>query len=714
MKRIFVPVICSALLACTSMRAAAQAQGVDSVIPSPKKIVVHSSTAVEIGSGWKIAVDMTNQDDLFSANYLQQAVKKVSEVTLPVTGLDGSGERILMGNPYTDGFLRVLAENHGIMPGSEGFGQGYTIRATPDRLFVLGNGSAGTFYGAVTASALLRKSESGVSFPDVTVADWPDVEIRAFYGECLADSGYYSDEKQWADLLTRYKFNMWIPPRARRKKGLDGYLQRRHFVLVANTNLLATTFHNRDCIEGVFAHGRLRFVDDVAVPLEESLVLANPGFEVEGLPGWRFTPGHLQEQGKYKWDITDLDSHSGGHAARLQVIAPIVHSSGYLMSDRYDVPADRTFFFSFWGKISGDSGQVTLVARNASKDVVFTVSRSVEAGEWTEYQFPCSTTDLVSTVELYSRVMDAGPLTLWLDDFNVVELDNKLAGVLRTSDTKLEVWNTDKSVKYQEGPDYLVASNGKALNFVSPLEGKRLSLRRVPSGNIPTAGEIAVTYDFAVNFQPPGRYEYCSFADPATYDTFRTALVKPAFGRFDYKYVFLGMDEIRGFNRDGRAEKAGRANCEALAEGINRAVAILKGFNPDVKVMMWDDMLNPWHNGDDENYQLPYGGKPGRTSDAARLLDKSVIPVTWWYSEDCLGTIRNAGPFYRNLGLRYMGGAFAGESNLTEWSRDYEGSLGLIKTEWGDDVSNMNVAAECFWNKVRAPATEPGAESPGG
>lgn len=676
---------------------------------------MHSSTAVEIGSGWQIAVDITSQDDLFAAKYLQRAVRKISGITLPVTSLDGSGERILMGNPYTDGFLRVLAENRGIMPGSEGFGQGYTICVTPDRLFVLGNGSAGTFYGAVTASVLLRKSESAVSFPDVTVADWPDLEIRGFYGECLADSGYYSDEKEWVDLLTRYKFNMWIPPRAKRTKELDEYLRQRHFIPVANVNLAATKFYNKDCVEGVHVSlGRLRFVDDVAVPLEEPLVLSNPGFEDEGLPGWRFAPGHLQEEGKYKWDIADVDSHSGKHAARLRVTAPMVHSSGYLMSDRYDVPRERTLFFSFWGKISGDSAQVTLVARNAARDVVFTLSRSVQDSEWTEYQFPCSTTDLVSTVELYSRAIGAGPLTLWLDDFSVVELDNKLAGVLQTPDTKLEVWNPDKSVKYKEGRDYLVASNGKALNHAEPLEGRRLSLRRVPSGRIPPGGDIAVNYDFAVNFQVPARYEYCSFADPATYDTFRTALVGPAFARFDYEYVFLGLDEIRGFNRDGRARKAGKANYEALAEGINRAVAVLKERNPDVKVLLWDDMLNPWHNGGDEKYQLPYGGKPGRTSDAARLLDKCVIPVAWWYGEDRLGKIKNSGSFYRNLGLRYMGAAFASESNLKEWSRKYEGSLGLIKTEWGDDVSNMDVAAECFWNKVRAPTATRGAEGAGG
>ena len=65
--------------------------------------------------------------------------------------------------------------------------------------------------------------------------------------------------------------------------------------------------------------------------------------------------------------------------------------------------------------------------------------------------------------------------------------------------------------------------------------------------------------------------EYCSFSDPASYEAYEER-IRDSMQNLTPEYVFMTMDEIRGFNRDSRAKKRGLENYEVLGNFINNII----------------------------------------------------------------------------------------------------------------------------------------------
>jgi hypothetical protein len=97
-------------------------------------------------------------------------------------------------------------------------------------------------------------------------------------------------------------------------------------------------------------------------------------------------------------------------------------------------------------------------------------------------------------------------------------------------------------------------------------------------------------------------------------------------------YVNFNHDEIRGMARDSRSLRSGLSNAQLLAKDMNTLQAsVHKHVGKAGRAMYWDDMVNPDHNGGQENYQKSSGGgRPGKTDGA--LLDKLVDPSVLWFS----------------------------------------------------------------------------------
>jgi hypothetical protein len=88
------------------------------------------------------------------------------------------------------------------------------------------------------------------------------------------------------------------------------------------------------------------------------------------------------------------------------------------------------------------------------------------------------------------------------------------------------------------------------------------------------------------------------------------------------KYIDIRIDEMRGINRCGRCEAEGKTNAMHLIDYIKNIQSILDHIangnpeHPAAKTALtcsWD-MLNPWHNGSQPQYQYIYGGRWGVTS----------------------------------------------------------------------------------------------------
>ena len=100
------------------------------------------------------------------------------------------------------------------------------------------------------------------------------------------------------------------------------------------------------------------------------------------------------------------------------------------------------------------------------------------------------------------------------------------------------------------------------------------------------------------------------------------------------KYISIGHDDIYGMCRDSRCRKRNITIEKLFAEDINKLHDYIHTIDPSIRMMLWDDMLNPWHTGGINDFQMHYGGAPGKTSEAIQLIAKDILLMSWWYAED--------------------------------------------------------------------------------
>ena len=221
-----------------------------------------------------------------------------------------------------------------------------------------------------------------------------------------------------------------------------------------------------------------------------------------------------------------------------------------------------------------------------------------------------------------------------------------------TNDGTLNIWqdgihdilitSLDKKKTYRENLDYEVIEG--SIVYPYSTDARPSKILRVPGGSIKNGETVLVSYDYVVR--------KCSFAEwsipycPSSERTYEimNSVIKNTIETFGPKYIDIGHDEIRGMNRDSRCLKRNLTNAQLLAEDINKLYSMAKTYDPEVKLLMWSDMLNPWHNGGDENYQVQFGGKKGKTSHAIDFIPKDIIILLWnnlWHLRTVLVFLEN-------------------------------------------------------------------------
>ena len=158
-------------------------------------------------------------------------------------------------------------------------------------------------------------------------------------------------------------------------------------------------------------------------------------------------------------------------------------------------------------------------------------------------------------------------------------------------------------------------------------------------------------------------------------------------------------------NRDSRCKKRNLSNAEILSGDINRLYDCIKNADPDIKVMMWDDMLNPWHNGGVENMQLQFGGEAGKTSEAIETIPPDIIMLVWWYeSADKFGKINNSPAYFQSKGFDYIVAGYKDTESIRKWAVSVRGKkkcLGIMDTAWEQFENNLDAiryTADASWN----------------
>ncbi len=712
---------------------ASYAQPIDpaTIIPKPKSIQTLSTTAVSIDSSWKIAADLATEDS-FAATDLNKKISAALGTSLGIVDITAmpAEKRIVIGNPNTNAAIAAIASSAGININNEltqdKFNQGYVLIIQPNQILILGNTTAGTFYGVVSLTWLLKKEGSSIILPNAKITDWPDLKIRGFYGgtePTIWDPysrqdwpPYYGTQEAWVEHLAKYKYNIWI------NGPLTEYVRDRHFFTSTKLGLPPyAEGQGKNLHEGVWAYNApFRFNSSGIAEPAGGVELPNPDLEFDedgdGVPdGWKYSNYPIEQQ-RGQWTRDCTQSHSGNCSVKMvaEHTLGLDSSSYFLTESQIPIESDKIYMFTFWAKKNDPNNndrqpQFTVVMKDEPGNTLIIGGASVyyngnitdNSGEWKQYFLMFTSFNGAAGFTIYSRAMFCEPVTWWLDDFELIDLTKALRNVIRTPDTGLQVWNKDRTVKYTEGTDYTLSTTGE-FNFSNPLAGKKTTVQRVEGGRILPGAEVAIDYDFIVNFQQT-RNEYASLSDPAVLDEYRNNIKSTMEKKPDF--VFIGMDEIRGFNRDSRSKKRGFENYQVLGKFLNKMVDIIHSYNADTKVLIWDDMISPFHNGGVESYQAMYGGQTGKSWHALDLLKReNVVPIDWWYTTNNQYLNMENGPnLYNTLGFEFFGGPWYDETAIKWWSylANKYNALGIIDHEFYNNVGGVVNTAEYSWNTLK-------------
>ncbi|MFA5339473.1 MAG: glycoside hydrolase family 20 zincin-like fold domain-containing protein [Candidatus Omnitrophota bacterium] len=279
-----------------------------------------------------------------------------------------------------------------------------------------------------------------------------------------------------------------------------------------------------------------------------------------------------------------------------------------------------------------------------------------------------------------------------------------LINVIRCDESDIIVKNAEGDVVYKEGKDYSMVDG--PMSYPYPDDNRPAKIVRLQDGKIRDREDVLVSYDYVekktaswANWVAP----YCPSSE-RTYKIMSGAL-EDVIETLHPRYISIGHDEIFGINRDSRCKKRNMSNAEILSEDINKLYECIKNADSDVKVMMWDDMLNPWHNGGVEDMQVQFGGEVGRTSEAIETIPHDIIMLVWWYeSADKFGKIKNSPAYFQSKGFDYIVAGYKDKGSIRKWADSVRGKkkcLGIMDTEWEQFENNLDAikyTADASWN----------------
>jgi len=286
----------------------------------------------------------------------------------------------------------------------------------------------------------------------------------------------------------------------------------------------------------------------------------------------------------------------------------------------------------------------------------------------------------VTDAYVYAR-SQTGVGTVWFDEVSLERIDGGFRNVAGGIQPPL-VTSSDGGTVFVEGQDYTVCQVGEDLGVYTEICSSNLNddnyetvfWARYWGGSLrygyeprysrvlepfrliwlddttrPADDTILVSYDINLAYQSqtgtPGtphvgqRYNFCDvdtlFDELAWGDAYDRVL-GTGVDQLGAKHIRVGLSEVRGVNRSricqAWVEENGSwswqptaSNAARFADMANRLIDEAHLRDPDVMVFLWDDMLNPFDNGGNPNYQQTFGGPPGPSACALAPLSNPSL-----------------------------------------------------------------------------------------
>ncbi len=258
--------------------------------------------------------------------------------------------------------------------------------------------------------------------------------------------------------------------------------------------------------------------------------------------------------------------------------------------------------------------------------------------------------------------------------------------VIRTSATDVVLTSVDGKTVYALGKDYAVIDG--TIEYRHADKAVPFAVRRLPGSRIPDGGKVLASYDVVGgggSYCPsePAVYRMCL---PALTETIR--LIRP-------RYVHIGHDEPTRMNADSRCRRRGLSETALIAEDLARWNTAAHEADPAVRLMMWADPLNPFHNGRRvRRDRADFAGVP-----------KDIIQCVWFYgASEPLGKGWSSIEFFAEHGITVTGSPWYNRTCAENWGRAARKALdrklpflGIIYTSWHRRWDALDVTAAAAW-----------------
>jgi hypothetical protein len=267
--------------------------------------------------------------------------------------------------------------------------------------------------------------------------------------------------------------------------------------------------------------------------------------------------------------------------------------------------------------------------------------------------------------------------------------------VLRTEATDITLTSADGATTFVEGSDYEVIDG--VTDFPYDPEAEPYRVRRVEGGRIADGATVLASYDYASKMG--GRnVPYCP-SEPAVYEIMFPA-IENTIRHLQPQTVHIGHDEPRIVNSDSRCQTREMTGGQLLAEDITKLNDFAQSIDEDVRLMMWADALNPYHNGK---------WFSGEHEDALGLVPNDVIQNVWFYGPtDPMARGWPSFKHFQRYGFTVTGSPWDDPTCCRNWGivadkarRKGMDCPGLLYTSWSRRFGGLETLASVAWNPPR-------------
>lgn len=573
--------------------------------------------------------------------------------------------------------------------------EGYRLAVKEDFILVLGADQAGTFYGVQTLRQLFRKTRKS---PQVTIRDYPDMKIRGVYGFkggmeehikniAAMKMNFLMWEADWFHLSDPGNFaNMSEFFKLCRKYFIEPVPELQSFGWAYSILQIDPT-----CVEGVYLKDKLLTARD-SLLVEKSRQSKTPVVRDNNFRKAR------KNRFKY-WDQDDFGKTI--FADKKEKCVMISRQPGQELEAHSRlwqkiVCAPNTYYSLEVNmkteNIESGTAYIEVYGINVNPEKLLAATPGIEqTTDWTKHKaiFSCES---YSSLMIYVR-MQGGTGKAWFKEVNCTPVGkwiSPLVNIIYNENSPIIITNKAKTVTYEEGKDYNVIAGVTAYPYNT--NNKPWNIKVTESSRIKEGDRVLASYNYA----PQGSMSYCP-SEPRVYEIMKNA-IQSTIDLFHPAYIHLGHDEIRCIGRDSRCKNRGMTNAELLLEDLSRLNDYAKESDPNIRVMIWSDCLDP-------EFNAP-ALKLKSTADSA---PKDIIMCNWWY---------DAGPKHskkeRKM-LKYFGskgfmstGASCGYNlrNSYDWAQacvdenknGADKCLGTIYTSWNNTWAGLAITAEFSWS----------------